>query len=211
MTFASLVSFSGLCLILSLTPGPDTFLVLRVALGRVRAGLAAAAGSGVASLVWAALVAAGLAAVLEQSAEVFRWLKIAGGLYLLYLGASSFLKTRMAAKDTRGRDGEDVLAYSTSAGFRAGAPSTLLNPKVGLFYLAIVPQFVPHDGSIMATSMILGCVEAVIGFMYLTAIAIVAHKAMAWLRRPRVSDGVERAGSGIISALGVGVIASEQM
>ncbi|MDQ0118394.1 LysE family translocator [Pseudarthrobacter sp902506025] len=208
MTFASLVAFAGLCLVLSLTPGPDTFLVLRIGLSRVRAGLAAAAGSAGASLVWAALVTAGLAAVLEQSAEVFRWLKIAGGLYLLYLGISSFLKTRKAAKDSLNGGDENVLAYTTAAGFGAGVLSTLLNPKVGLFYLAIVPQFIPRGGDVMATSMILGCIEAVIGFIYLAVVAVVAHKAMAWLRRPRVNAGVQGASSGIITALGAGVIAS---
>jgi len=209
MTLASLVAFAGVCLILSLTPGPDTFLVLRIALSRVRAGLAAAAGSAFASLAWAALVAAGVAAVLEQSAEVFRWLKIAGGLYLLYLGVSSFLKTRKAARTgMSGPEQEAASAYSTAAGVRAGALSTLLNPKVGLFYLAVVPQFIPRGGDIMATAMILGCIEAVIGFAYLAAIAVAAHRAMAWLRRPKVSAGVERASSGIITALGAGVIVS---
>jgi threonine/homoserine/homoserine lactone efflux protein len=203
------MAFAGLCLILSLTPGPDTFLVLRFALSRPGAGIAAAAGSSVASLAWAALVGVGLAAILEQSAEVFRWLKIAGGVYLLYLGISSFLRTRNAAKrpmETR-NDGED-LHRSNAAGFAAGALSTLLNPKVGLFYLAIVPQFIPQGGDMLVTSMILGSMEAVIGFGYLAVVAFTAYKAMAWLRRPKVSTGVERASSGIITALGAGVIAS---
>ncbi|MFI5086250.1 MAG: LysE family translocator, partial [Actinomycetales bacterium] len=150
MTIASLAAFAGLCLVLSVTPGPDTFLVLRIALNRPSAGIAAAAGSAGASIVWAALVGAGLAAVLEQSAEVFRWLKIAGGLYLLYLGISSFLKSRKAAKNATGSGVEEApLRYNRLAGFGAGALSTLLNPKVGLFYLAIVPQFIPRGGDTM--------------------------------------------------------------
>jgi len=210
MTIASLAAFAGLCLILSLTPGPDTFLVLRIALNRPSAGIAAAAGSAVAAIAWAALVGVGLAAILEQSAEVFRWLKIAGGLYLLYLGISSFLKTRKASKDGMAADGKEgsALRYSNLAGLGAGALSTLLNPKVGLFYLAVVPQFIPQGGDTMGTAMILGAVEAVIGFAYLAVVALVAYKAMGWLRRPKVSTGVERVSSGIIAALGAGVIAS---
>ncbi len=70
---------------------------------------------------------------------MFRWLKIAGGVYLLYLGISSFLKTRNAAKRTlETREEDDASQRSNAAGFAAGALSTLLNPKVGLFYLAIV-------------------------------------------------------------------------
>jgi threonine/homoserine/homoserine lactone efflux protein len=209
MTLPSLAAFAGLCLILSLTPGPDTFLVLRIALNRPSAGIAAAAGSAVAAIAWAALVGVGLAAILEQSAEVFRWLKIAGGLYLLYLGISSFMKTRKPAKaGAEGSNERGALRYSKLGGLGAGALSTLLNPKVGLFYLAIVPQFIPQGGDTMGTAMILGLVEAVIAFTYLAVVALVAYKAMRWLRRPKVSTGVERVSSGIIAALGAGVIAS---
>jgi threonine/homoserine/homoserine lactone efflux protein len=209
MTLASLAAFAGLCLILSVTPGPDTFLVLRIALNRPSAGISAAAGSAAAAIAWAALVGIGLAAILEQSAEVFRWLKIAGGLYLLYLGISSFVRTRKAAKGgAEVRSEGNALRYSKLAGFGAGALSTLLNPKVGLFYLAIVPQFIPQGGDTMGTAMILGLVEAVIAFAYLAVVALVAYKAMGWLRRPKVSTGVERASSGILAALGAGVIAS---
>lgn len=192
-----------------MTPGPDTFLVLRIALNRPSAGIAAAAGSAGAAIVWAALVGVGLAAILEQSAELFRWIKIAGGLYLLYLGISSFIKSRRAAK--AGADGsaaEAALPYSRLSALGAGALSTLLNPKVGLFYLAVVPQFIPHGGDTMGTSLVLGVVVAVIAFAYLSMIAVVAFKAMRWLKKPKVSTVVERASSGIIAGLGVGVVAS---
>ncbi|MCU6481418.1 LysE family translocator [Arthrobacter sp. A2-55] len=211
MTILSLLAFAGLCLLLSVTPGPDTFLVLRIALGRASAGVSAAAGSAAASVAWAALVGVGLAAIVEQSAEVFRWVKIAGGIYLVYLGVSSFLKTRKAAKAGLAEGPEAPATerpYSRWAGFAAGALSTLLNPKVGLFYLAVVPQFIPHGGNTLATAMVLGVLEAVIAFAYLAAVAAVAYKAMKWLRRPKVKTGLERASSGIITALGVGVMAS---
>ncbi|MFF1830321.1 LysE family translocator [Paenarthrobacter sp. NPDC058040] len=208
MTLASLAAFAGLCLILSVTPGPDTFLVLRIALNRPSAGIAAAAGSAGAAIVWAALVGVGLAAILEQSAELFRWIKIAGGLYLLYLGISSFIKSRRAAKAGAEGASEAPLPYSRLSALGAGALSTLLNPKVGLFYLAVVPQFIPHGGDTMGTSLILGVVVAVIAFAYLSMIAVVAFKAMRWLKRPKVSSVVERTSSGIIAGLGVGVVAS---
>lgn len=210
MTLVSLVAFAGLCLMLALIPGPDTFMVLRISLNRVGAGIAAAAGSGVGALVWAALVGLGLAAILEQSAEVFRWIKIAGGLYLLYLGVSSFMKARKAAKEGIAADGEGTqpLVYSKRAGFGAGLLSTLLNPKVGLFYLAVVPQFIPQGANTLAMAMILGLTLAVIGFLYLTAIAFIAYRAMKWLRKPKVNTLIERISSGILAVLGVGVMAS---
>jgi threonine/homoserine/homoserine lactone efflux protein len=209
VTLASLAAFAGLCLVLSVTPGPDTFLVLRIALNRPSAGIAAAAGSAMGAIAWAALVGVGLAAILEQSAELFRWVKIAGGLYLLYLGVSSFIKSRKAAKSAAAGEGaNEPLPYSRLSALGAGALSTLLNPKVGLFYLAVVPQFIPHGGDTMGTSLILGVVVAVIAFAYLSMIAVVAFKAMRWLKRPKVSAVVERVSSGVIAGLGVGVVAS---
>ncbi|AFR30638.1 LysE family translocator [Arthrobacter sp. Rue61a] len=209
MTLASLAAFAGLCLVLSVTPGPDTFLVLRIALNRPSAGIAAAAGSALGAIAWAGLVGVGLAAILEQSAELFRWVKIAGGLYLLYLGVSSFIKSRKAAKASADGTGDSApLPYSRLSALGAGALSTLLNPKVGLFYLAVVPQFIPHGGDTMGTSLILGVVVAVIAFAYLSMIAVVAFKAMRWLKRPKMSTVVERVSSGVIAGLGVGVVAS---
>ena len=212
MTAVTLLAFAGLCLLLSVTPGPDTFLVLRISLQNARAGLAAALGSAIASMVWAGLVGVGLAAVLEDSAEVFRWLKIAGGLYLLYLGISSLIRarrTQTSATAPSGTAGHPPRrSYTRMAGFGAGALSTLLNPKVGLFYLAVVPQFIPHGGNTLDTAMVLGAIESAIGFLYLAAVSIAAARAMAWLQRPRVSSWLERGSSGIIAALGLGVLAS---
>ena len=135
MTAVSLLAFAGLCLMLALIPGPDTFLVLRISLNRAGAGIAAATGSGVGALVWAALVGVGLAAILEQSAEVFRWLKIAGGLYLLYLGVSSFLKARKAAKEgiAAGNDGQQPLRYSTRAAFGPAWSPRCSTPRLACF------------------------------------------------------------------------------
>ncbi|WP_113717250.1 LysE family translocator [Arthrobacter dokdonensis] len=209
MTLISLLGFAGLCLMLALIPGPDTFLVLRISMSRARAGITAAAGSGTGALVWAALVGVGLAAIVEQSAEVFRWIKIAGGLYLLYLGVSSFLKARKAAKEGLAVEGrQQPLRHSCPAAYGSGLLSTLLNPKVGLFYLAVVPQFIPHGGNTLGMAMVLGLTLATIGFLYLAVIAVVAFKAMQWLRKPKVNTIIERISSGILAVLGVGVMAS---
>ncbi|WP_427016853.1 LysE family translocator [Pseudarthrobacter sp. P1] len=208
MTAVSLLAFAGLCLVLAVTPGPDTFLVLRIALNRPSAAIAAAAGSSLSAILWAALVGVGLAAILEQSAEVFRWLKIAGGLYLLYLGISSFLRARRAGAQAAAGEERKPLRYSHWAGFGSGALSTILNPKVGLFYLAVVPQFIPHGGNTMATALVLGTILAAIAFGYLAIVTALAAKANQWLRRPKVSTVFERATSGVLAALGLGVIAS---
>ena len=87
-----IIGFVGLSLLLAMTPGPDTFLVLRFSLQNSRSGMAAAAGSALGSLFWAFAVAVGLASLLEQSATAYRMVKIAGGIYLIYLGVRALLR-----------------------------------------------------------------------------------------------------------------------
>ncbi|TNC47030.1 LysE family translocator [Mumia zhuanghuii] len=203
MELSLLLAFAGLCVLLALTPGPDTFLVLRFSLGGTRTGLAAAVGSATGSLLWALAVAAGLATLLEQSAEAYRAVKIAGGLYLLWLGIRALLRRGKGLGDVEG-------AYGIGAGaaMRAGLISNVLNPKVGLFFVAVVPQFLPgHDASLGAT-LLLGVIFAAVGFAYFATIAVVAGRALAWLRRPRVQRAIDRGTAGVITALGVSTLVS---
>lgn len=204
MTAPALLAFAGLCVLLAVTPGPDTFLVLRYSLARPGAGLAASVGSAVGSMLWALAVAFGLAALLEQSAEIYRVVKIAGGLYLIYLGVAALIASRRKAAE-----GPDVQVRRTSlrSGFVAGTLSTVMNPKVGLFFLAIAPQFVPRDGHAIGDTLILGAIDAVVAVCYLAVVALLASRAMAWLKRPSVTKVLERVSAAILTALGIGTIA----
>jgi len=203
MTMTALLAFAGLCVVLALTPGPDTFLVLRFSLARQGAGIAASFGSAVGSLAWALAVALGLAALLEQSAEAYRILKIVGGLYLIYLGVAALIASR--------RNGKALDAgprrTSLPSGLLAGMLSTMLNPKVGLFFLAIAPQFVPRGADALGNTMLLGAIDAAVACIYLTVVAFLAARAVGWLKRPRVAKGLERVSAGILAALGIGTIA----
>src|SRR6187200_100121 len=100
MTASMIIAFVGLSLLLAMTPGPDTFLVLRFSLCDAKSGMAAAAGSALGSLLWAFAVAVGLASLLEQSATAYRIVKIAGGLYLIYLGLRVLLRRQQHAAST---------------------------------------------------------------------------------------------------------------
>jgi threonine/homoserine/homoserine lactone efflux protein len=203
MTAPALLAFAGLCVLLAVTPGPDTFLVLRYSLARPGAGLTASVGSAVGSILWALAVAFGLAALLEQSAEIYRVVKIAGGLYLIYLGVSAFIASRRAAAH-----GTELQVRTTSlrSGFVAGMLSTVMNPKVGLFFLAIAPQFVPRDGNAIGNTLLLGAIDAVVAAGYLAIVAVLASRAVAWLKRPAVTKVLERVSAAILAALGVGTI-----
>lgn len=208
MTASLIMAFVGLSLLLAMTPGPDTFLVLRFSLRDAKSGIAAAAGSALGSLLWAFAVAVGLASLLEQSAAAYRIVKIAGGLYLIYLGLRVLLRRRheatsnLAERPTRDR--------APAAAFGSGVMSCALNPKVGLFFLAIVPQFVPPHSSLFTTVLTLGAIDAVIGFAWLVVLAFIAARAVAWLRRPRVTAVLNRVNAGVLTAFGVATVASAE-
>jgi threonine/homoserine/homoserine lactone efflux protein len=206
MGIASYLAFCGLCLLLALTPGPDTFLILRFSMRRAAIGVAAAFGSALGSLLWAVLVGIGLAALIEQSVEAYRVVKILGGLYLVYLGIQALRHSRGAAVAEPGIP--VPFRRTLLPAFGAGALSTMTNPKVGLFFLAVVPQFLPHGANAFALTMVLGATDGMIALVYLACLAKVAAKANEWLKRPRVTVGLERTSGGILAALGVGVLAS---
>jgi threonine/homoserine/homoserine lactone efflux protein len=170
MTASMIIGFVGLSLLLAMTPGPDTFLVLRFSLQNSRSGMAAAAGSALGSLFWAFAVALGLASLIEQSATAYRMVKIAGGIYLIYLGVRALLR--------RHREGASDLSEPSTRrqaplpAFGSGLLSCSLNPKVGLFFLAIVPQFVPPNSSLFS-------------FAWLVVIVFVAARRCVASQAPR--------------------------
>lgn len=203
MTLSLLLSFAGVCFLLAILPGPDSFLVLRYSIGGLKPGIAAAMGVAIGGLFWAVLVAVGLAAIVEQSATAYRVVKILGGLYLLYLGVKAIRARRK--KKVAGEPLMPVAASAWSA-FGAGVLSCALNPKVGLFYLAVVPQFltvVTFTGA-----MTLGLVEVVVAALVMGVFSVLASRAVALLRRPAVTDWIDRISAGILVALGVGTVAS---
>lgn len=160
-------------------------------------------GVALGGLFWAVLVAVGLAAIVEQSATVYRIIKILGGLYLLYLGVRAFMARRKTKVD--GEPMVPVVASARSA-FGAGVLSCALNPKVGLFYLAVVPQFLTVVT--FAGAMTLGAVEVVVAALVMGVFSVAASRAVVLLRRPKVTDWLDRISAGILAALGIGTVAS---
>ncbi|UGT40131.1 LysE family translocator [Nocardia yamanashiensis] len=205
MSLPLLLSFVGLCVLLALTPGPDTFLVLRFSMAGRRQAVAAALGSALGGIVWAVVVAAGVAALLEQSATAYRTLKVIGGIYLVYLGVRALLSRRRGP----GEEGETSAPETDSrvrSAFAAGLLSCVLNPKVGLFYLAVLPQFLTHVT--FANTLTLGAIESTVAAIEMVLLAVAASRAVALLRRPRVRQRLEQASAAVLAALGIGTAAS---
>jgi threonine/homoserine/homoserine lactone efflux protein len=124
--------------LLNLTPGPDTLYILgrSVAHGR-RAGVASALGISVGSIFHTGAAALGLSAVLATSAWAFMFVKLAGAAYLLFLGVRALLEKR-AKLSLPGY----FKRNNAAAAFRQGIVTNILNPKVALFFLAFLPQFI---------------------------------------------------------------------
>ena len=130
--------FLTACVLLNLTPGPDTAYILARTVSQGReAGIASALGICAGSIVHTCAAALGLSAILVSSATAFGLIKLLGGAYLIFLGAEMIIG--------RSKPSDRPLHFQRStnaAAFRQGALTNILNPKVALFFLAFLPQFI---------------------------------------------------------------------
>jgi threonine/homoserine/homoserine lactone efflux protein len=194
------VSFLAVAAIAAIIPGPDTVVVLRTALADgPRAGTWAAGGSAAGNLVWGAASALGIAAVLAASATAFSAIKLAGAAYLVVIGVQALraaLRGERLAADAGERD-----AVSRSVAFRRGLASDLLNVKVGLFWTALVPQFVAAESSALLPVAMVAAMAAIV-FTWLTGYAHLAARLSRTLKRRRSSQAVNGTVGAVLVALG---------
>jgi threonine/homoserine/homoserine lactone efflux protein len=206
---ASLVSFSLFALLVTMAPGPDTLLVLRncVRGGRFP-GIATALGAAAGSLAWAVTAAVGLAEALQRWDMAFTVVRLAGAAYLIVLGVQSLWAYRRGASVRPEVPGGPAgPAATTGRAFCQGLSSCLLNPKVGIFFVAVVPQFLPSGHSALSATLAFGVIDAAIAAVWLTLVTVFAAQVLTWLRRPRVNTALERTAAGVLVVLGVGTAA----
>jgi threonine/homoserine/homoserine lactone efflux protein len=180
MLDAQVLAFCGVALVVGLTPGPDIALVLRNTMRGGRAdGFRTIGGIMVGLVGWALATALGVAAVLAASATVFTVLKVAGGIYLVYLGIQSFRSLR------RGVEPEARPARRGSP-FRQGLVTNLLNPKLAVFFTTLLPQFISAEDPYVAKAILLAVLFTTLGLGCLSLYAFVAD-ALANSRRFRTT------------------------
>jgi threonine/homoserine/homoserine lactone efflux protein len=201
-------AFFAMAVVLSLSPGPDDVLVLRSALrGGPRLGMATVAGVGAGSLAWGAAAALGLAAVVARSAPVYEAFRLVGAGYLVLLGVAPLVtgvrgRGRRVAPPLLDCDRRFRLPGGARGAFSAGLMSDLLNPKIGLFYLAVVPQFVPAGAPTLQYSLLLCAIDVLVAVTWLAALTWLAHAAVRWLARPPVVLWSQRIFSTCLVGLG---------
>lgn len=195
------LSFLAIGAVALVVPGPDTFVVLRTSLAEgPRAGTWAAAGSATGNIVWGTTSALGVAALLAASATAFATLKLAGAAYLAVLGAQALLAAARGDALASGEGGDAVV--SRAVAFRRGLVSDLLNVKAGLFWTALVPQFVSAEsGALLPVAMVTAMGALV--FAWLTGYAHLAARLSRTLRRRRSARVVNGTVGAVLLALGV--------
>jgi threonine/homoserine/homoserine lactone efflux protein len=186
-------------LALNVTPGPDMLYVATRSTSEGRtAGVVSALGIAAGTLVHITALALGLSALLATIPLAYDVVRYAGAAYLLYLGARALLRPTPAG---------DVAAVQPAAlgvVFRQGMVTNVLNPKVALFFLAFLPQFVdPSRGSPVVQTILLGLLFNTSGTLVNVLVALGASRAGSWLRRGRAGQTLQRATGVIFVALGL--------
>lgn len=191
-------------LLLNITPGPDTAYILgrSIQLGW-RGGAAAALGISCGCLVHVFAAAIGLSALLMASSTAFAILKLAGAAYLLFTGVQMLLSHARPIADVAVQGG----ATRLSAVFWQGALTNVLNPKVALFFLAFLPQFVDvTSGHKTLAFLLLGAIFICTGTLWCLAIAAFAARAASRIRNSHgVIAWINRALGGLFIYLGIRV------
>lgn len=204
---SQLAAFVAVSFVLGVTPGPDIiYVITRGASQGARAGIAAAAGLATGIIGHTLLCVVGLSAVLATSAAAFTTIKIAGALYLIYLGIRMWRDK--SAIDLSGSNDRALLGDI----YRQSILMNLLNPKVAIFFLAFLPQFVSADaGSAPAQFALLGTIFMVVSFMVMSMAGLAGGVLrQAVMRDERIGHWLKFGAGGVLIALGVRLAFQEQ-
>jgi RhtB (resistance to homoserine/threonine) family protein len=192
--FAAYVAVMAL---LIFTPGPDTALVIRNALGSgTRAATATAVGVGLGSLVWALASLLGIAVLLQASATAFTVLKLAGAAYLGYLGVKTLLAGRRSANPAA------VANLDDRGAFQQGALGNLLNPKAAAIFVTVLPQFIQPGDSPLRLVLMVAAYEAIL-IPWLSLYGQVVNRAGQSRFGTRVREWLKRVTGVVLIGLGV--------
>lgn len=214
---SSLLAFIPVALLLTLLPGADTALVTRNALALgLRGARWTILGILTGCLIHATASALGLSAILATSARAYETVKLIGAAYLVWLGIQSIRSAGVPVREGAGANGdpcdseraervEQSVPIATSFNghpFTQGFLTNILNPKVALFYLTFLPQFIPTGAPVLRTSLLLAMIHNVLGFAWLSLYARFVDRLRVALTRPMVKAWLERVTGGVLVALG---------
>jgi RhtB (resistance to homoserine/threonine) family protein len=197
-----LLPFTIAAALLTLSPGPDTMLVLRNTLRGGRSdGVRTTLGICSGLLVHATLSALGLSVILVRSAGLFTAVKLVGAAYLVWLGLQSLRAAVRVGKRATGNGERRGGETSRPRPYREGLLTNVLNPKVAVFYLAFLPQFIAPGDPVLGKSLLLASIHNAMGLVWLSVLAAGADRA----QRVIAGGGARRVLDGVCGAVLVGL------
>lgn len=208
MTATAIGAWVVVALLGVMTPGIDTVLVLRHTLvGGARGGLAVVTGIAAGCLVWATATLAGLTALLAASEVAYGIVRIAGALYLLYLGVTTLWRTLPRSRGGAAGGAPDIdmegMAQEKPHSLRAGFVTNLLNPKVGVFYISLLPQFLPTGDASAMWGVLLVAIHLAATYVWYPLLISIATRARGLLLRDTVRKWMERTTATVLIAVGI--------
>ena len=195
MTFTFII----MTLFVVMSPGIDTALITKrtIADGRI-AGFQMAFGITVGSLVHTVAATLGLSALLLQSALAFTILKLIGAIYLIYLGIKAFLQKKDLLQNP-----EQLNEVKHKSAFQEGLLSNILNPKVIIFFLTFLPQFVTNSNYVMGQFILMGCTYALLSIIWFVMYVICLYYIREWLLSPKIQNWMEKATGLVLVGFGI--------
>ncbi|MFP5311152.1 MAG: LysE family translocator [Actinomycetes bacterium] len=209
----AVLSFAVVAGLLTLVPGIDTALVLRSSITRTRGyAFATALGISTGAMVWGVAAAVGVSALLAASELAYRALTLAGAAYMVWLGVSLLWKSRAKAGTAAATAAGPTLPAAANGqllrGWATGTGTNLLNPKVGVFYIATIPQFIPTGVSPLLVGVVLAGVHCLLTMAWFTLLIFGSQFASKWLKGPRSIKVVDRITGTVLVAFGLKLAAT---
>jgi len=198
------LGFAAVAGLLTIIPGLDTALVLRATAtdGR-RHGLATALGVSTGTLVWGVGAAVGISALLTASTIAYDVLRVAGALYMIWLGGRLLARAVRNDEPAAAVPGEAPRGRRLAGSWARGLWTNVLNPKIGAFYVAVLPQFIPAHSSHLAVGALLAMVHDFEGLVWFAAIILGTHFVRTVLHRRSIQRGLD--GLTGVALIGFGV------
>lgn len=191
-------------IMLTLTPGLDTALVIRntTRKGSLH-GCITSLGICCGLFVHATLSAIGISAILLQSAELFHVMKWIGAAYLVYLGVTSLIGVWKGEGHLDIGNASVKQTASIKRSFREGLLSNVLNPKTAVFYLAFLPQFINPEYSPLLQSLLMASIHFVIAMVWQCGMATMVHSAKNWVQNSSAMKWMEGITGVVLVSLGL--------
>jgi len=200
----ALLSFTLAAGLLTVTPGLDTALVLRTsAVEGGKQAMLAGIGICFGCLLWGVAASFGLSALLAVSGFAYKVLRIVGAIYLGYLGIKLLIHAFGSISSNSGAEPEEYASRDGSLWFKRGLLTNLLNPKVGVFYLSFLPQFIPTGVPVWSFSVLLALIHATEGLLWFLLLTNATELISSWLRQRRVLMALDSAMGATFIAFGL--------